>query len=307
MTATMRAAVQTAQGSADHLQMQQVPMPTPKPDEVRVRIHAATVTSGDAFMRKLPRLVYPLLGLMGFKFKPTPGHEFAGVIDAVGERVTAWKVGDAVFGTTTGLAAGANAEAVCVPAVPKGRVLAHKPAALSFAQAAALPVGGMTALQILRRAAIQPGQRVLVYGASGSVGSYAVQIARHLGAEVTAVCSAANFALVRSLGAETAAEYSEAGLAGLQGPFAVIFDAVGKTSRKQLGHLLAAEGKWLSVKTLTNEKLADLAQLGEWAAQGHLRPAIDRCYPLEQAAEAHRLVDSGRKRGNVVIEVVPGA
>ncbi len=300
----MKAIVQLAQGSADGLRLQEVEKPTPKANEVLVQVHAATVTAGDVVMRKLPRLVYPVLALMGLKRKSTPGHEFAGVVEAVGEDVTRFRAGDHVFGTTTGLRVGANAEYVCVPETWKSGVIAVKPANISYEQAAALPVGGMTALQILRKANIQYGQRALIYGASGSVGSYAVQLAKYFGAAVTGVCSAANFEMVQSLGADSVIDYASADFTQGTQTYDVIFDAVGKTSQAKLKNVLAENGVYLSVKGSTSEKLEYLSFLGELAEKGHIKPFIDARYPLEQTPSAHRYVETGRKKGNVVIMVV---
>lgn len=300
----MKAIVQLSQGSADGLRLQEVEKPTPKANEVLVRVHAATVTAGDVVMRKLPRLVYPVLALMGLKRKSIPGHEFAGAVEAVGDDVTRFRAGDHVFGTTTGLRVGANAEYVCVPETSKSGVIAEKPANISYEQAAALPVGGMTALQILRKANIQHGQRALIYGASGSVGSYAVQLAKYFGADVTGVCSAANFEMVQSLGADSVIDYASGDFTQDTQTYDVIFDAVGKTSQKKLKNVLAENGVYLSVKGSTSEKLEYLSFLGELAEKGHIKPYIDARYPLEQTPAAHRYVETGRKKGNVVITVV---
>lgn len=300
----MKAIVQLSQGSADGLRLQEVEKPTPKANEVLVRVHAATVTAGDVVMRKLPRLVYPVLALMGLKRKSIPGHEFAGAVEAVGDDVTRFRAGDHVFGTTTGLRVGANAEYVCVPETSKSGVIAKKPANISYEQAAALPVGGMTALQILRKANIQHGQRALIYGASGSVGSYAVQLAKYFGADVTGVCSAANFEMVQSLGADSVIDYASGDFTQDTQTYDVIFDAVGKTSQKKLKNVLAENGVYLSVKGSTSEKLEYLSFLGELAEKGQIKPYIDARYPLEQTPAAHRYVETGRKKGNVVITVV---
>ncbi len=189
----MKAIVCTKYGSPDFLQLQEVEKPDPKENEVLIRIHAATVTRGDIMLRKLHPLLFLPLRLFGMRRKKIPGHEFAGVIESAGKAVKRYKAGDQVFGTTTGLSVGANAEYVCLPEEWSSGVLAIKPANMSYEEAAAVPVGAMTALYILKNGSIQSGQKVLIFGASGSVGTYAVQLARYFGAEVTGVCSTCEF------------------------------------------------------------------------------------------------------------------
>ncbi|MEO1440379.1 MAG: NAD(P)-dependent alcohol dehydrogenase [Chloroflexota bacterium] len=296
----MRAVLQTKQT----LTVQEIDRPTPGENEVLVRVHAATVTRGDVIMRNMPRIAYLPLSLFGMRYKPTPGHEFAGVVEAVGQAVTRFKVGDAVLGTTTGLRAGANAEYVVVPESWKSGVIVHKPAALAFEDAAALPIGGMTAHFLLDKANIQPGECMLVYGASGSVGSYAVQLAKHMGAVVTAVYSTRNVNLVRSLGADDIIDYKTEDFAARGDTYDVIVDAVGKTTRAQRAQSLAADGRVVSVRSVTKENAAALTQLADLAAAGTIRPVIDRCYALDQINEAYEHVVAGRKVGNVVVQVV---
>lgn len=301
----MKAITYTRQGPPEVLQLKEVAKPQPAENEVLIRVHAATVTVGDVLMRKLHLLLVWIFHLFGMKRRQIPGIELAGTIEAVGSAVTRFQVGDSVFGTTTGLPAGANAEYVCVPEEWKMGVLAPKPANVSFAEAAALPVGAMTALFLLRKAEIQPGESVLIYGASGSVGAYAVQLARHFGAEVTGVASEGNLELVKSLGAGRALDYNQEAWFEAAGRHDVVFDAVRKLPSGQAKALLKQDGRRRSVASPTSERTEDLLMVKELVEAGSLKAVIDRRYPLEQVAEAHRYVETGRKRGNVIITVIP--
>lgn len=254
-------------------------------------------------MKKMPAIAFVALQFMGMKRKRTPGHEFAGIVEAVGEDVTRFKVGDAVFGTTTGLSVGANAEYVCLPETGKTHVIIHKPGNISFEQAAALPVGAMTALQILQKAGVQDEQKVLDYGASGSVGTFAIQIAKYFGAEVTGVCSAGNVEMVRTIGAAHVIDYKQEDFTKNGIRYDVIFDAVGKLKEANVKHSLAQKGMYLSTKTMTHENCEYLSTITNLAQEGHLKAVIDRCYPLAETDDAYRYVESGRKAGNVVIKV----
>jgi len=300
----MKAVVCSKSGPPDVLHLKEVAKPTPKEDEVLIKVFAGTVTSGDVMLRKLHPLLYLPMRLFGIKRKKISGHEFAGEIEETGIDVKRFKVGDRVFGTTTGLSVGANAEYVCLPEEWAKGVLAIKPANISYAEAAALPVGGMTALYILRKGNIQRGQKVLVYGASGSVGTYAVQLAKqYFGAEVTGVSSTSNQELVKSLGAEEVIDYTKADITKIGKFYDVVFDAVGKLSPAQGKELLKDNGIYLTIQTTTNEKIENLITLIELIEAGKIKPVIDRRFPLEQTAEAHRYVETGHKKGNVVISV----
>lgn len=258
-------------------------------------------------MRRLHPLLIPVFRLFGLRKIEIPGTELAGEVEAVGRAVTKFKVGDQVYGTTTGLSAGGNAEFICLPQTWRTGVLARKPANLSYEQAAALPVGGMTALHLLRKASLKQGQKVLVYGASGSVGTYAVQIARAFGAEVVGVCSTANLELVRGLGASAVLDYTASDFTLAGQTFDVIYDAVGKLAAAKARAVLTKGGKLLSVRTPTSEKTEYLDFLRELCESGKIIPVIDRRYPLEQVAVAHRYVQTGRKKGNVVISITSHA
>ncbi len=325
----MKAVVYDRYGPPEVLCLTDIDKPTPKADEVLIRVHAATVTAGDVNMRgftfvppgfgPLPRLMF---GIRKPR-KPILGVEIAGEIEAVGEHVTAFKNGDAVFGINA-TTLGAYAEYACRPA---DKTLAHKPANLSYAEAAAIPFGAGTALYFLRdKADIQPDQRALILGASGGTGSAAVQLARHFGAEVTGVCSTRNVERVRSLGAHHVIDYTQEDFT-TTGIYDIVFDAVpGAYSFAQCKPVLTENGIYLAVAggpgTMLQAALparggkriaagsppedsGDLMLLSALAEQGVLRSLIDRVYPLDEIVEAHRYVDTGRKRGNVVINVMP--
>lgn len=300
----MKAIISTKHGPPEVLQLKEVEKPEPKENEVLIKVHAATVTQGDVMLRKLHPLTYIPMRLFGVRRKNTPGHEFAGEIESVGVEVRRFKAGDQVFGTTTGLSVGANAEYICLPEEWEKGVLAIKPDNISYEEAAALPVGGMTALYILRKGNIHNGQKVLVYGASGSVGTYAVQLAKHhFGAEVTGVCSTANIELVNSLGADQVIDYTKEDVTKNGQVYDVVFDAVGKLSSSQGQNLIKENGAFLTVQSTTSEESENLVALKGLVEAGKIKTVIDKRYPLEQVAEAHRYVETGRKRGNVVITV----
>jgi NADPH:quinone reductase-like Zn-dependent oxidoreductase len=287
-------------GRADVLEIVDLPRPVPRDNEVLVRIRAGTVTRGDIALRRMPRILWPFLRIrMGLKRMRILGHELAGHVEAVGRDVTSFKAGDAVLGTTTGLDFGSYAEYVCVP---QDGPLVAKPANATFDQAAALPTGAMTALWLLRMAKVDAGMEILIYGASGSVGSAAVQLASHFGAAPTAVCSTANVDLVRSLGAKQVIDYTADPDSDAGESYDVIFDAVGKMPRSRR-RALKPGGAFVTVKTTTRERREDLAFLRDLLARGAIRPVIDRRYQLEQVREAHRYVEAGHKKGNVVITI----
>jgi NADPH:quinone reductase-like Zn-dependent oxidoreductase len=228
------------------------------------------------------------------------GHELAGVVEAVGEEVSKFQVGDPVF-ASPGVKGGAYAEFICLP---EDGMVAIKPRNMTFEEAAAVPVGAHTALFILRRGNIKPGMTVLVYGASGSVGTYAVQIAKHYGAEVTGVCSAENVELVTSLGAARVIDYKTEDFTESGERYDVIFDAVRKISASKSKPALKPDGIFLSASTSVSEKQEELIFIKRLIEEGKIKAVIDRRYPMEEIIEAHRYVDTGRKKGNVIIQVV---
>jgi len=298
----MKAIVITKYGPPEGLQLQEVEKPAPKDHEVLIRIHATTVTAGDAILRslKLPlRIVFRLVG--GFGSNRILGHELAGEIESVGKDVRLFKPGDQVF-ASAGFGAGAYAEYICLP---EDGTLAIKPTHMSYEAAAAVPVGGLTALHFLRKGKVRSGQQVLIYGASGSVGSYAVQLAKnHFGAQVTGVCSTANLEWVQALGADKVIDYTREDYAKSGETYDLIFDAVNKTSASHGKGSLTDEGVFLSVRGSGFKATAqDLNFLKELIEAEKLTAVIDRRYTLEQIPEAHRYVDQGHKKGNVVITV----
>ena len=312
-------------GPPEVLQLQEVEKPAPRDNEILIRVHSTGVSSGDVRIRKAdPFGVRLFFGLTRPK-NPILGFVFAGKIEAVGNEVKLFKAGDQVFGTT-GMRFGAYAEYLCLP---EKAMVAIKPDEMSYQEAAAIPFGGNTSLYFLRKANIQSGQKVLIYGASGALGTSAVQLAKHFGAEVTGVCSSANLAMVKSLGADIVIDYTKEDFTNSGETYDVIFDVMGKSSfsgslrsLKQNGRYLLGNagllhmvrGQWTSIRSskkvligAANQKNEDLLFLKALIETGQLKSVIDRRYPLEQIAEGHRYVDTGQKKGNVVITISQNA
>lgn len=296
----MKAVVYEKYGSPDVLEIKDIPRPVPKDNEVLIKVTATTVTAGDWRLRKAdPFLARIFNGL----FKPTRvkvlGFELAGIIEEVGKKVTAFKPGDEVF-AHCGLRFGGYAEYACLPA---NELMTIKPSNLTFEEAAAVPIGGLTAYRFLRQSGLEKNDRILIYGASGSVGTYAIQIARAMGAEVTAVCGTDNIPMVTQLGAHNTIDYKKADFTKINQQFDFIFDAVGKTSKSACKSILMPGGKYLTVKRNPKSSPDDLQRLTQWITAGSIKPVMDRTYTLEQIREAHTYVESFRKKGNVVVRV----
>ena len=318
----MKAVIYTKYGSPEVLHLKEVEKPTPKANEVLIRIYATSVTSGDVRMRKAdPWFVRLMLGLTRPKIT-IPGVVLAGEIEAIGKDVTLFKEGDPVYGMTI-KHFGAYAEYKCLP---EDGILALKPVSLTYKEAAAMPFGDTTALHFLRKAKLKAGQKILIYGASGAVGTSAVQLSKYFGAEVTGVCSTANVAMVKSLGADKVIDYTKEDFSKNGEVFDIIFDTVGRSpfstsvkSLKKNGYYLRVvhmalspviRGLWVSLTSgkkviggVANVKAEDLVFLNNLIEAGHLKPVIDKSYPLEEIVEAHQYVEQGHKKGNVIITI----
>jgi len=309
----MKAIVCTKYGPPEVLQLKEVKKPTPKNNEVLIKIYATAVTASDCLIRRSDLPLIMSLGrrlTIGFT-KPRKsvfGAVVAGDVEAVGKDVKLFREGDQAYGLT-GLRMGAYAEYACMPeAETMTGCLALKPVTMSYEEAAAVPYGAMLAFHFMSKGNIRSGQKVLIYGASGAIGTTAVQLARYFGAEITGVCSTANLELVKSLGADKVIDYTrEDSISSLE-LYDFVFDAVGKRKSSKLKvqckNALAQGGKYISVDGgMPRPRAEYLVRLKQIIEEGHFRAVIDRCYPLEQIAEAHKYVEKGHKKGNVVITV----
>jgi len=306
----MKAIVCTKYGPPEVLRLQEVEKPNPKNKEIRIKIFATAVTASNCIIRGFKLPFWNPMGLMmglalGFKRprQPILGIVFSGEVDSIGKDVKFYKKGDQVYGWDLAPAFGAYAEYKCMP---ENGILAIKPTNVNYEEAAAVPFGGLIALHFLKKGNIQRGQKVLIYGASGAVGTSAVQLAKYYGAKVTGVCSTANLDFVKSLGADSVIDYTKEDFTNRGELYDFIFNAVGKNKAKlQCKKALTPNGKHVTVDDGSPKAhIEDLILLKELIEVGKIKPVIDRRYPLEQMAEAHRYVDKGHKKGNVVISVV---
>ncbi len=329
----MKAIVYTQYGSPDVLHLKQVEKPTPKDNEVLVKIYATPVGYGDILVRNFKNVrqefnmpsIFWLPARIEFGYrrpkKQILGGEFAGKVEAIGQKVTMFKVGDEVFGYP-GASFGANAEYLCMA---EDGLIAHKPTNMTYAEAATVPYGTLTAFSILKKANIQPGQKILINGASGGIGSAAVQLAKHLGAEVTGVCGTPRLDFVKALGADKVIDYTRQDFTQNGETYDVILDVLGKSSFVRCKNSLTPNGCYLLASfkmkqvfrmlwtsrmsskkvmcVLSSYKREDLIFIKGLVEAGKIKSIIDRCYPLEQTADAHRYMEAGQKRGHVIITV----
>jgi NADPH:quinone reductase-like Zn-dependent oxidoreductase len=322
----MKAIVATKYGPPEVLQLQEVEKPTPNAHEILIRVHATTVNVGDYRMRSFtvpPLFWLPARLTLGFTKPKQPifGMELAGEVEAIGKAVKRFQVGDQVFASTLAENFGAHAEYKCLP---EDAAVVTKPQQMSYEEATTLPISATTALYFLKQGNIQPGQKVLIHGASGAVGTFAVQLAKQFGATVTGVCSTRNVALVRSLGADQVIDYTQEDFTQNGERYDMILNAAGKTTFSHCKGSLQDKGIYLDPVMVLSElkglwyalttgkqviggtpvpHTEALVFLKALVEAGQLKPVIDRCYPLEQMVEAHRYVDQGHKSGNVVIKV----
>jgi 2-desacetyl-2-hydroxyethyl bacteriochlorophyllide A dehydrogenase len=322
----MKVIVYGKYGPPDVLHLKEVEKPTPKDNEVQIRVYATSVTLYDCWVRNCTApLGFGFLNRLASGFRkpkqPILGTELAGEIEKVGKDITKFKKGDQVFGFTGSL--GAYAEYLCLP---EDGMLAMKPTNMTYEEAAAVPQGASTALYFLRKGEIQNGQKVLIFGASGGVGTFAVQLAKHFGAEVTGVCSTPKLELVKSLGADKVIDYRQEDFTKNGEIYDIIFDTVGKSSVSRSKRSLKKDGLYIfatfslpklfqmvwfnmtskkkAIIGLLEENAEDLIFIKDLIEAGKIKSVIDRSYPLEQTAEAHRYLESGQKKGQVVITVL---
>lgn len=330
----MKAIIATKYGAPDVLQLKEVAKPTPKDNEVLVKIHAVSINFGDLLVRNFNKVTPRNFSMPGILWIPTRlalgirkprqpifGSEFSGVIESVGKDVTRFNAGDQVFGYRS-MNMGANAEYL---AVGENSLIAPKPDNMSYEEVATIPYGALTALNLLRKMDIKAGQKVLINGASGGIGSFAVQLAKSYGADVTGVCGSQRVDMVKALGADKVIDYTKEDFTQNGETYDLIFDVIRKSSFARVKNSLTQNGRYLLasfkmkqlfqmlwtsrfskkkvVCAISGENLQDLLHIKDLIEDGTIKTVIDRCYPLEQTADAHRYIESGDKKGHVVVTV----
>ena len=305
----MKAVVCTKYGTPEVLQLKEIEKPKPKDNEVLIKVYATTAHIGDTRIRRAyPFLARLVFGLFNPKKNLILGMEISGEVESVGKSVNSFKKGDKVF-ALTGFDLGGYAEYKCLPekskekTIEKRGLVALKPENLSYNEAAAIPAGGLTALKNLQKAKIREGQKILINGASGSLGTFAIQLAKYYGAEVTAVCSSENFELVVSIGADKVIDYRKEDFTKSDEKYDVVYDAVMKSKQIKCRGILKERGIYLNNTCLSEIREDDLLFLKNLTENNQLKPVVDRIYPMADIVEAHRYVDKGHKKGNVIITI----
>lgn len=307
----MKAIICTQYGPPEVLQIKEIDKPKPKKNEVLIKIYASTAHIGDTRIRRVdPFLVRLIFGLFKPKKNLILGLEVSGLIEEAGENVKSFKVGDKIF-ALTGFGLGGYAEYICLPETVKEGTQQRKgfvalmPENLTFEEAATVPAGGLTALKNLQKSKIGQGQKILINGASGSLGTYAIQLAKYYGADVTAVCSAENFDLVKSIGANKVIDYTKEDFTKNHEKYDIVYDAVMKSKASKCRKILKSNGVFLNNSGLPKMKRDDLSFLKTLIEANKLKPVMDRTYAMDEVVEAHRYVDTGHKKGNVALRIRP--
>ncbi len=307
----MKTVIYENYGSPEVLKVIDIEKPVPGKNDILIKIKSSSVSAGVRWIRMgkhhnsefFSFMIRLLFGFKKPKYKQILGFEFSGEVESVGSNVHSFKIGDKIFGTTTGSKHGAYAEYLCLPEKMKSNVIAIMAESISFEEAAVLPIGGMTSLYLLKKAALKKDEKILIYGASGSVGTYAVQIAKYFGANITGVCGSSNLELIRNIGADNVIDYTKTDIFSISEKYDVIFDAVGKISKNICKNIMNKNSRYITVNSPTDEKIDYLNEINELFSNKKVRPIIDRIYSLDEIVEAHRYVDTGHKKGNVVIKM----